>query len=221
MTDRPATPAFDPGDDFPRTESRRGEIRVEKFIEAATQVFLEKGYRNARLSDVVALSGGSLSTLYNAFGGKHGLALAIMKRSIDVFDESLEALLRSEHPPVEALPVAAEQMVEAILSPARIVAHRIVVGEGLCHPELRDWFMLHGVAPAERKLGEYFAREKQAGRLILDHPGMATNRFYMMVFGGVILRSVNGLIGVADAPRVRLEARDAVSIFLGGVLPRP
>ncbi|MGS1078764.1 TetR/AcrR family transcriptional regulator [Pseudoxanthomonas beigongshangi] len=206
----------------PRTDvSGRVELRIKKFIEAATEVFLEKGYRNARLNDVVARSGGSLSTLYNAFGDKHGLALAIMKRSIAAFGEGLEMLYRSDLPPEQALPLAAERMVEEILSPGRIVTHRIVIGEGLCFPELRDWFMEHGVTPAERLLTQYFEREKRSGRLILEHPAIVADRFYMMVFGGVILRSVNGRIGVADRPRVKVEACEAVSIFLEGVLPRP
>ena len=198
----------------------RVEQRIEKFIEAATEVFLEKGYRNARLNDVVARSGGSMSTLYSAFGDKRGLALAIMERSIVSFDEGLETLYRSELPPEQALPQAAARMVEEILSPARIVAHRIAIGEGLCVPELRDWFMQHGVAPAEQQLTRYFQREKDSGRLILEHPSIVANRFYMMVFGKVILLSVNGHIGVHDMPQARDEAREAVGIFLQGVLPR-
>lgn len=217
MTDTPERPF----QTRPRPDlHRRGEIRAEKFIEAATRVFLEKGYRDARLNDVVALSGGSLSTLYNVFGDKHGLALAIMERSIAAFGDGLDMLHQSDLPPSEALPAAAERMVEETLSPARIVTHRIVIAEGLSFPELRDWFMAHGVAPAERRLADYFRREEQHGRLTPGDPEMAANRFYMMVFGGVILRSVNGYIGLADLPRVKAEAREAVTIFLEGVRPR-
>ncbi|GGD54754.1 TetR/AcrR family transcriptional regulator [Pseudoxanthomonas indica] len=212
---RPARPQR-PRPDF----YRRGEQRVERFLEAATEVFLEKGYRDARLTDVVARSGGSLSTLYSAYGDKQGLALAIMDRSIAAFGASLDLLDGSQLPPPQALPEAAERMVAETLSPGRIVTHRIVIAEGLNFPELRDWFMEHGVAPAERRLSAWFERERVAGRLVLEHASVAANRFYMMVFGGVILRSVNGQIGAADLPRIQQEAREAVSIFLEGVLPR-
>ena len=44
----------------PRTDaSGRVEQRIERFIQAATEVFLEKGYRNARLNDVVARIAGA------------------------------------------------------------------------------------------------------------------------------------------------------------------
>lgn len=200
---------------------RRGEIRVERFLEAATEVLLEKGYRNTRLSDIVARAGGSLATLYRAFGDKEGLVHAIMERSIENFGQSLEILRRSTLPPEQALPEAVDRMVEEILSPGRIVAHRIVIGEGLNFPALRDWFMQHGVAPAERLLTEYFERERAAGRLRLESPATAADRFYMMVFGGAIMRSVNGRVGTADTPRLQAEAREAVAIFLRGALPRP
>lgn len=215
MQPRPSRPQR-PRPDF----YRRGEQRIERFLEVATQVFLEKGYRDTRVTDVVARAGGSLSTLYSAYGDKQGLALAIMDRSIAAFGASLDLLDGSHLPPQQALPLAAEGMVAETLSPGRIVTHRIVIAEGLNFPELRDWFMEHGVAPAERRLSAWFRREQQAGRLALEHPDVAANRFYMMVFGGVILRSVNGQIGAADLPRIQQEAREAVSIFLAGVLPR-
>lgn len=197
----------------------RGEVRVEKFLEAATEIFLEKGYHNSRLSDIVARAGGSLSTLYRAYGDKEGLAHAIMARSIAVFGEGLQNLRSSELPPEQALAAAADRMIDEILSPGRIVSHRIVIAEGLNFPELRDWFFKHGVATAEALLTDYFEKQKQAGRLVLDSPAVAADRFYMMVFGGVIARTVNGMITPADKPRVQAEAREAVRIFLHGILP--
>lgn len=198
----------------------RGEQRVEQFIEAATDLFLEKGYRNTRLADIVARTGGSLATLYRVFGDKEGLVHAIMERSIRSFGEGLDILRDTDVPPEHALYAAADRMVSEILSPARIVCHRIVIAEGLDFPALRDWFFEHGVAPAEQRLSEYFGREKALGRLALDSPAAAADRFYMMVFGGPILRSLNGMTTPADIDQVRARSREAVTIFLHGVLPR-
>ena len=86
------------------------DSRVEKFLQAAIEVFLEKGYRNARLSDIVARSGGSLATLYQAYGSKKGLAHAIMERCIGGFAQSLQKLQDSPLPPEQALPIAAKDM---------------------------------------------------------------------------------------------------------------
>src|SRR5271156_533120 len=65
----------------PRLVARR-----QAFLEAATAVFLERGYANATLDDVIARSGGSRQTLYSLFGGKQGLFEALIaERSDKVF----------------------------------------------------------------------------------------------------------------------------------------
>ena len=199
---------------------RRGELRVEKFLAAATEVFNEKGYQAARLADIVKRAGGSMATLYRAFGDKEGLIHALMEQSINDFGRSLDTLLQSPLPPAEALEEAASQMAEEILSPTRLACHRVVISEGMNQPALRDWFQAHGVAPMEILLSHYFARETAAGRMYIEDPDQAAHFFYMVVIGGLILRSVNGRMDSSDLPRAQQQARAAVRLFMAGALPR-
>jgi len=199
---------------------RRGELRVEKFLDAATEVFNEKGYQAARLSDIVKRAGGSMATLYRAFGDKVGLVHALMERSIDNFGRSLDELAQSTLPPEQALEEAAYLMVEEILTPSRIACHRVVISEGMRLPELRDWFQAHGIEPMEARLSRYLRRETDAGRLYLEDPERSAHLFYMMVIGGVILRSTNGRMSPDDIPRAKQQARLAVRLFVAGALPR-
>lgn len=225
MPDRPypAAPDFPKPSLPPRPAvelRRRGELRVEKFLLAATEVFNEKGFRDARLSDIVKRAGGSLATLYRVFGDKEGLVHALMEDGIRDFGHRLDELLLSPHPPAIALENSACSMVEYILDPTRIVCHRIVTAEGLSQPALRDWFHAHCVAPMETQLAEYFTREAKAGRLLIEDPTSAADHFYMLVFGGLILRSVNGRISTSDLPQAQMMARSAVRLFLKGTLPQ-
>lgn len=216
----PRVPRSPPIKPRPNVElCKRGEVRVERILAAATEVFLEMGYRKARLSDIVARAGGSLSTLYRAFGDKEGLAHAIMEHSIQVFGEGIASLQESTLPPEEALAAATDRMLEEMLTPGRIVTHRIVLAEGAEFPELREWFMTHGVQTAEHSLAEYFARETAAGRLSMASPELAAKHFFIMVFGAVIVHSASGRIGQYSLERLRTETREALSIFLRGVLP--
>ena len=213
----PAAPPIKPRPDVDLC--RRGEERVERILEAATTVFLEKGYRNARLSDIVARAGGSLSTLYRAFGDKQGLAHAIMEQSIRAFGEGIAWLQQSTLPPEQALAAATDLLLDEMLTPQRIVTHRIALCECGEFPELLDWFLTHGVYTAERSLSEYFTREVAAGRLRMGSPELTAKHFFIMVFGAVIIHSATGRISPADHERVRLETREALAIFLRGVLP--
>jgi len=199
---------------------RRGEVRTEKFLQAATIEFLERGYGNARLSDIVARSGGSLATLYRVFGGKKGLALAIMRESISSFAESMSVLLDPDTPPETALYTATDRMVAETLTPQRIVVHRIVINQGLEFPELRDWFFEHGTAPMHQALSQYFEREHAAGRLCISSADNAAHQFRKMVFSAIVMHSANGILTPDDIPATQQQARESVRIFLDGVLPR-
>lgn len=203
-----------------RQPGRRAQPRVDSFLEAATEVFLEKGYRNTRLTDIVARSGGSLSTLYAAFGDKEGLVHAIMERSIRSFGEGLDILDEPGLAPADALPPAAERLAAEMLTPERVVSHRIIIGEGIAFPELRDWFFEHGVEPAHARLADYFSRQVAANALVIDHPAIAADQFYMAAFAGTIIRTINGKLSPTDLPAVRAQAREAALVFLRGVLPR-
>ncbi|WP_028658538.1 TetR/AcrR family transcriptional regulator [Nocardioides insulae] len=60
-----------------RTEETRRQV-----LEAARDVFIEKGYTGAGISDVVARSGSSVGSVYHHFGGKSELYLAVWEEYV-------------------------------------------------------------------------------------------------------------------------------------------
>ena len=65
--------------------SKRGSERYEKFVQAGLDIFLEKGYENTSLTDIIKKSGGSLASIYKFFQNKEGLFRAILERGFDQF----------------------------------------------------------------------------------------------------------------------------------------
>ena len=63
--------------------SEKGKKRYELIIKTALELFLERGYEKTSLSDIVAISGGSLSSIYTFFENKEGLFEAIVEQEID------------------------------------------------------------------------------------------------------------------------------------------
>ncbi|MDR1075680.1 MAG: TetR/AcrR family transcriptional regulator [Xanthomonadaceae bacterium] len=197
---------------------RRGEIRAQKFLDAAIDIFLEKGCQNARLTDIVAKAGGSLSTLYRVYGDKEGLVQAIMEKGINCFSKRLNVLHESPLPPQLALMDIVDSLIDAMLEPEHIIALRVSFSEGLAFPELRDWFREHGITPAHESLEKYFQREKEAGRLRLQSPRLASHYYYMIVLGDIAL-SFNNPLPSTDAVQIKQDAYKGVQMFLHGVLP--
>ncbi|HUH91222.1 MAG TPA: TetR/AcrR family transcriptional regulator [Lysobacter sp.] len=200
---------------------KRGEERVDRFLEAATQVFLEKGYRHARLSEIVSRAGGSLATLYRVFGNKEGLAHAIIERQAEKFtlvfhDPSLSTL-----PPEEGLHLLARRFVEAMVSVESQVLHRTIIGEGHSFPELRDWYFEHAVGVTNHILAEYLLQQQSAGRLVLPQgPELAAIQLAMLMVGDLVLRMSSGHLVTPDPVAAADAARAGVDAFLQGALPR-
>jgi AcrR family transcriptional regulator len=199
---------------------KRGELRTERFIDAATEAFIEKGYRRASLSEIVARAGGSMSTLYRVFGDKEGLAHAIIERHMATFTARLQDLSLSGLPPEAALRQVGESLVESILSRESLLVHRIVIGEGKDFPDLRDWFFDNAVMPAQAILADYLEQEIKADRLALETPAVASSQFFMMIFGETMFRVACGNLSNPDPATARAEARAAIDLFLHGALPR-
>ena len=199
---------------------RRGELRSERFLDAATDAFIEKGYRRASLSEIVSRAGGSMSTLYRVFGDKEGLAHAIIERHMAAVTTRLQDLSLSGLPPEAALRQVGESILEASISRESLLVHRIVIGEGRDFPHLRDWFFAHAVMPAQAILTEYLEHEIAAGRLSLRAPAIASSQFFMMIFGELIIRVASGNLSHPDPAVAREQARAAANLFLHGALPR-
>ncbi|RTJ42878.1 TetR/AcrR family transcriptional regulator [Campylobacter jejuni] len=61
-----------------RTPSQKVLARQEKIKAVALELFLTKGYQETSLSDIIKLSGGSYSNIYDSFKSKEGLFFEIL-----------------------------------------------------------------------------------------------------------------------------------------------
>src|SRR5690606_34593779 len=199
---------------------KRGELRTERFLDAATDAFIEKGYRRASLGEIVGRAGGSLSTLYRVFGDKEGLAHAIIERHMAVVTARLQDLSLSGLPPQAALQQVGECILASSISRESLLVHRIVIGQGRDFPDLRDWFFANAVMPAQAILTAYLANARSAGPLSLRAPAIASSQFFMMIFGEMMIRVASGNLASPAPAIARNEARAAVDLFLHGALPR-
>lgn len=70
-------------------QTKRGTERCLAFLDAATVLFLQKGYDAVSLDDIVQYAGGSKASLYKFFGSKEGLFTAICDYRRDIFLKEL------------------------------------------------------------------------------------------------------------------------------------
>jgi AcrR family transcriptional regulator len=63
----------------------------QRILDAATEVFGEKGFTAATIADVVTRSGASIGSIYHHFGGKKELYLAIFERMAANIEQRIDA----------------------------------------------------------------------------------------------------------------------------------
>lgn len=198
----------------------RGERRAQLMLDAAVAEFTAKGWRNTRLGDIVARSGGSMATLYRAFGNKRGLAKALITREAQILASGLESLTDDTRPPEVALCEAANGIIDVLLKPETLVINRIAIAEGCEVPEIRDLFFAYNVAPAHDALRRYLERQHEAGRLYVPDPVAASQLFFMGLFGDPLIRWISGIDEVPDEAGIRRAAPAVLHIFIEGLRPR-
>ncbi|MGD0311350.1 MAG: TetR/AcrR family transcriptional regulator [Acidimicrobiales bacterium] len=81
----------------------RAETRVQRFLDAATELFNSGSGKDFTVQEVVDRSGQSLRSFYQYFGGKHELLLALFEESVRSTTEYLAEKVADEDDPLERL----------------------------------------------------------------------------------------------------------------------
>jgi TetR/AcrR family transcriptional repressor of mexJK operon len=194
----------------------RRVARRRAFLEAATSVFLEKGYSNATLDDVIARSGGSRQTLYSLFGGKQGLFEALIAELCDKVFAPFRAEGLLDRPPAEVLVEVGIRYLETVTKPDSLGVYRLVVAEGVSMKELAERYWEMGPGHTRALLAEYFEQQTRRGTLRLQDPEQAAYQFWGMLLGKFHMQ---GLLGLREAPgpeEIGAYVRTAVACFLDG-----
>ncbi|MBE2984597.1 TetR/AcrR family transcriptional regulator [Campylobacter sp. RM9344] len=111
--------------------SKKGQKRYDSIIEAAQELFLQNGYENTSLNQIVTKSGGSLASVYKFFENKEKLFMAILKIKMDEFKCELDALtvLKESNDLSEFLNAFGLVYFEIFYKPESTKFFRIVIAE--------------------------------------------------------------------------------------------
>jgi AcrR family transcriptional regulator len=94
----------------------------ESLLEAAYTALARRPWSAVRMVDVAAAAGISRQTLYNEFGGKDGLARALVRREADGFLAGVDRALAAAGDPHERLTAVAEWTIVAARDNALVKA---------------------------------------------------------------------------------------------------
>ncbi|MBA4502701.1 TetR/AcrR family transcriptional regulator [Marinobacterium marinum] len=200
----------------------KGLERQKRILDAARDVFLEQGYDNASINEIMCRAGGSLSTLYRLFGNKLGLFEAMMTQTSNrVFAafEAVECAARRGDSPEQALKHYGRLMLERVLSQEAVGLYRLVTTD--CSSErdrIQALFYEQGPKRLNGKLSAYLQTQVEQGGMQIQDTELAAFQFLEMVKGNFQLRAMMGM-EIPESERER-AVEQAVELFLYGATRR-
>ena len=222
----PAPESSDPAAEAPPRSPGRPKDMAKRaaILEAATELFVEKGYEGTSMEAVAAAAGVSKLTVYSHFGNKQGLFVeAVRDHCAKMLPESLFA--RSpETPLAERLLSLARAINALVTSREAIAANRMLGAPGMAGSEEARLYWEAAPARLLADMEALLARRAALGELRLDPAdteGMANAacQFIALLTGP---RQVRLVLGCDPAP-VDLDAHVAAAVdtFLRAWATRP
>ncbi len=123
----------------------KGKRREKAILDSAIDVFIKYGYEGASIDKIIALSGGSRSTVYSGYGSKQGLFKAAVESMVCGFYDDYVANYDCQRGWEEELKIFGEFYLRAALSPKSIALTRMIIAEAPRLPETGRWSYENGV----------------------------------------------------------------------------
>ena len=189
---------------MPRLTDATKAARRAQIIEAAVSCFLEKGYTNTSMSDIIKTSGLSSGSIYSHFSGKEDILITAINERLNNVKELYETLPEGAGPQDILETIHTNQLVndnfsamlrirlESLHAPeiARATADIMPLLQGIIVKTLTPWAaeqlsVLHEINPDPAQ------RTPEQEALIADYARDTTDAL-MMIFQGYMLRSFFG-----------------------------
>jgi TetR/AcrR family transcriptional repressor of mexJK operon len=177
-------------------------------LESARKLFLRDSY-DASLEAIALMAGVSRQTIYNLFGSKDELFVAVLANRA----EQLTAPLDSASDAVGPRAVLSELgrlFGGAILSAESVQFQRAVIACAQRFPKLAQSFYEAGPAKALGRIAAYLEAETKRGRLAVSDPRLAAEHFVGMLKGNLHTRLM--FCGEVKVATEEIERRTAYCV---------
>jgi len=195
--------------------TRRGDKKSEQIRSIATELFLRHGYDGVSVDEIVRIVGGSKTNVYNHFGNKEGLFVAIVKGLCDDLLASFVTIDVSKLSVKNGLRSLASALLDIVLQEQHLAFQRLVIAESARFPALgRAWFE-GGPETSRSIIAQFVEQQQRAGRLRGGDPHQLATLFHDMISFDLLHRAMIGDRPTDDEIRQRIDT--AIEVFLHGV----
>jgi TetR/AcrR family transcriptional regulator, mexJK operon transcriptional repressor len=160
-------------------------------LDAARDVFLERGYSETSMDVVAQAAGVSKATVYALFTSKDRVFAAVIEREGDRQTAAIDAEEGSVV--ADVLKRFALDAAALLLSPSNTAMSRTVSSEAVRYPEVGRLFYANGPDRLIRRLAGYLGLAMKRGELRKANARLAAAQFLAVIVGDLQLRLAMGL----------------------------
>jgi AcrR family transcriptional regulator len=207
----------------PHTRQRRKQARPQELLDAALQLFVERGFAATRMEEVAALAGVSKGTLYLYYPSKEELLKAVIRERLSNEIEA-GALEVEQHVGTHAellRSVLANWWLRVYDNPASGV-FKLIITEVRSFPEIAEYYFREVVEPGSQLIGGVLQRGIAAGEFRAVNVEATVQT---LVLPMVMLCLLKHSLGACAPVTSLLEPGDFmnqhVALVLGGLLAAP
>ena len=182
-------------------------------LDAAQQLFYHQGFDETSLEMIINEAGGSRRSIYNEFGNKRGLLMAVIQRQVKVQSEILTSINR-ELAAKEALNQVCFKFVQGMLSPALMSLFRLVVQQVVKFPELGEMIYQKGPMTGILPLVDYLDWLAEQKVLTIDNSHFSAQMLLEMAQGPLHTKSLLLPHQVITDDEITRQVAKVVDIFL-------
>ncbi|HSV71554.1 MAG TPA: TetR/AcrR family transcriptional regulator [Methylibium sp.] len=138
---------------------RRKEARPQELLDAALELFVEKGFAATRSEEVAVRAGVSKGTLYLYYPSKEELLKAVIRENISAEIAEGEDIVRAfEGPTTELLPHLIHEWWRRIGETKASGICKIILSEVRNFPDIAQFYLEEVIEPAERMIASVIER---------------------------------------------------------------
>ena len=191
-----------------------GEQLRDRLLNAATEVFLEKGFAATSVDEIASRAKASKLTFYHHFGNKEKLFEAIVMRLNATMFRGFADALEADVPVEQALRRFLKQMAEMLYTDQAVKLVRVLHAEAARFPQLAEIFDKAGPQRAHALLADYFKLQIRKGNMTSVDPLTAADHLIHMSLGEAFRRVLLGLASSPSPKDVERRINAALKVFM-------
>lgn len=196
-----------------RTESSRLDRRKRAIIEAARSLFVEQGFEQTTLSDIVDRAGGSLATVYKLFGNKEGILEVVVFEKASSGARLIHKASAQGGTPVDILHRLSESFQAHFLDPEVIALVRIVIAQSISNTDFAQRFFERTASRTHDSLEQMFTAWNESGVEMNAPPHILTELYLGLFVSDVHAEAISHRM-ITDKSLERLHAK--IEFFIAG-----